>query len=88
MFSNNATDHYTDIAPWALNLLLTWHRNDPVSEKEKVRNNAVESLQGNRNPFIDYPELVEYIWGNQTANAAAGVATTVPPVRPCAGRIS
>ena len=70
MFTNNTSDNnYTDIAPWALNLLLRWHRNDPVSEKEKVRNNAVESIQHNRNPFIDYPELVEYIWGNKSSQS-------------------
>ncbi len=37
---------------------------DPVSEKETVRNNAVEKFQKNRNPFIDYPQLAEHIWGN------------------------
>lgn len=47
----------------ALNLLLKWHRNDPVSQKEIDRNNKVENLQGNRNPFVDDPNLVEYIWG-------------------------
>lgn len=50
--------------PWAVNLLLKWHRQDPVSQKEIDRNNAVYEFQHNRNPFIDNPELVEYIWGN------------------------
>ncbi|MDR0619147.1 MAG: endonuclease [Bacteroidales bacterium] len=49
---------------WAKNLLLQWHRQDPVSDKEKSRNNGIEEEQGNRNPFVDYPELVEKIWGN------------------------
>lgn len=49
--------------PWALQLLLKWHREDPVSEKEVKRNEAVYKVQGNRNPFIDSPELAEYIWG-------------------------
>ncbi len=44
-------------------IFLKWHRQDPVSTKEILRNNAVESVQYNRNPFIDYPELAEYIWG-------------------------
>lgn len=47
----------------ALALFLKWHRNDPVSEKEINRNNGIELLQHNRNPFVDNPELVEYIWG-------------------------
>ena len=44
-------------------LLLSWHRQDPVSEKELKRMNEVYQIQGNRNPFIDYPCLAEYIWG-------------------------
>ena len=39
---------------------------DPVSQKEIDRNNAVYQLQHNRNPFIDYPELAEMIFGNNT----------------------
>ena len=59
---------------WAINMLLEWHRADPVSEKEKIRNEAIFGntkyntgaySQGNRNPFIDYPCLAEYIWGNK-----------------------
>lgn len=50
---------------WALELLLKWHRNDPVSALEKVRMEKIYELQGNRNPFIDYPDLVEYIWGSE-----------------------
>lgn len=48
---------------YALNLLLEWSRNDPVSSKEINRNNAVYALQGNRNPFVDFPVLAEHIWG-------------------------
>lgn len=63
-----------DFTPAALNLLLKWHRADPVSEKELLRNNAVEEKQGNRNPFVDDPELVEYIWGTKknTAYSCSG----------------
>lgn len=49
----------------ALDLYLEWHRNDPVSQKEIARNNKVAKKQGNRNPFVDEPELAEYIWGNK-----------------------
>lgn len=44
-------------------LLMKWHREDPVSQKEIDRNNGIQKTQGNRNPFIDYPYLAEYIWG-------------------------
>lgn len=54
--------------PWAIDLLLKWHRNDPVSEKELARNDSIYTIQSNRNPFIDHPELAEYIWGNDTTN--------------------
>lgn len=56
---------YPTLKPWAVDLLLKWHRADPVSQKEVDRNEAVYGFQGNRNPFIDHPELVEYIWGNK-----------------------
>lgn len=56
---------YPTFRPYAVNLLMKWHRNDPVSDKEINRNNAVFALQRNRNPFIDHPLLAEYIWGNQ-----------------------
>lgn len=43
--------------------LLEWHRNDPPDDFEMNRNNVVYTWQFNRNPFIDQPDLVEYIWG-------------------------
>ncbi|MFQ3213462.1 MAG: endonuclease I [Marivirga sp.] len=64
---------------WALNMLINWHQNDPVSEKEINRNEAVYDFQGNRNPFIDHPEWVTCIWQNdcgdtETPTAAASVS--------------
>ena len=56
---------YLGLTNWAINQLLEWHRNDPVSTLETTRNDAVYGIQHNRNPFVDYPELVEYIWGNK-----------------------
>ena len=55
----------TGLTTYAVNLFLKWHRQDPVSQKEINRNNAVYKHQKNRNPFIDYPYLVEYIWGEK-----------------------
>lgn len=66
MFTSDAQKH-TTIKPWTKELLLKWHRQDPVSNKERARNNAVYGIQGNRNPFIDYPEFVEYIWGDKSS---------------------
>ena len=48
-----------------LQTLLDWHRNDPPDDFEKHRNNVVYEWQFNRNPFIDMPDLVEYLWGNK-----------------------
>ena len=53
------------LTTYAVNLFLKWHRQDPVSQKEIDRNNAVYKHQKNRNPFIDYPYLAEYIWGEK-----------------------
>lgn len=64
MFNRNS---YPTLQPWAFEMLLQWARQDPVSQKEIVRNDAVEQSQGNRNPFVDFPELAEYIWGTRTA---------------------
>ena len=47
-----------------LQTLLEWHRNDPPDDFEMNRNNVIYTWQYNRNPFIDQPELIEYIWGD------------------------
>ena len=73
---------YPTLKPWAVDLLLDWHRRDPVSQKEIDRNEAVYKIQGNRNPFIDFAELAEYIWGSRTSEtfyiADQGGAITPP----------
>ena len=65
---------------WALNLLLKWHRQDPVSDKERLRNNYVCAWQENRNPYIDHPELVEHIWGNQADKNWTGSDMSTPTI--------
>ncbi|KFL36020.1 hypothetical protein N788_05605 [Arenimonas donghaensis DSM 18148 = HO3-R19] len=45
--------------------LLQWHAEDPVDDKERLRNEAVYSYQGNRNPFIDHPEWAACVFQNQ-----------------------
>lgn len=60
---------YPGLKQWQLDVLLKWHRQDPVSEREIKRNNAVFSVQKNRNPFVDHPELAEHIWGTKMNEA-------------------
>ena len=76
MFAQNS---YPTLNTYGQSLLLKWHRQDPVSQKEIDRNNAVYSFQGNRNPFIDYPNMVEYIWGDST-NYFSGQSTSAPSI--------
>ncbi len=59
----NTSNVNQGLTTWELNLLLLWHQQDPVSEREIVRNNASYNYQKNRNPFIDHPEWVTTIWG-------------------------
>ena len=44
-------------------MFLKWHALDPVDNFERNRNNVIYNAQGNRNPFIDHPELVEICFG-------------------------
>ena len=53
----------SNLKDWAVAMLMDWHLQDSVSQKEIDRNNAVYAIQENRNPFIDYPEWVGCIWG-------------------------
>lgn len=81
MLSGNKYKPYKD---WAMNMLMRWAEEDPVSQKEIDRNNAVEKWQGNRNPFVDYPGLEEYIWGDKQDiafdydNGSTGITVVVP----------
>ena len=58
-------DTYQPFSIWAINMLLRWAKDDPVSNVEKKRNAGVFGEQGNRNPFVDYPGLEQYIWGSK-----------------------
>lgn len=60
------TEAYPTLQEWAYTLYLDWAQDDTVDEIETVRNNDVEKFQGNRNPFVDFPNLMEYIWGDST----------------------
>lgn len=64
MFNNTNNQVYTNTF---LNILITWHLQDPVSAYEIAKNNAVYNFQNNRNPYIDHPEYVCQIWTTQCA---------------------
>lgn len=85
--------HYDDVRPtingttypaftaWQLQMLLQWAAADPVSQKEVDRNNAVYAIQHNRNPFIDYPGLEQYIWGDRQGEAFSYTATPTTSIK-------
>ncbi|MBC8190756.1 MAG: endonuclease [FCB group bacterium] len=52
------------LEPWALDMMMEWHADDPVSQKELDRNDANYEIQDNRNPFVDHPAYVDLIWGD------------------------
>ena len=83
-----ADNGYKAFSDWSIQMLMEWHRADPVSDKERARNEAVYSSivgnkdygQGNRNPFVDHPELAEYIWGTKQHVSWTGEDTPVDPI--------
>ncbi len=79
---------------WSKDMLLNWHENDPVSQKEIDRNNAIYyQVQGNRNPFVDHPEWAQAIWGDcpvigeptVSDTSRCGPGQLIVPVTPGAG---
>ena len=69
---------YPGFTDWQLSMLMKWAESDPVSEKEINRNNAIYSIQHNRNPFIDFPGLELLIWGNRKDTAFDPVNYRLP----------
>jgi len=64
-----STSKYPGFMDWYLTMLMRWSKQDPVDEVERARNNAVWSVQANRNPFVDYPGLEDYVWGDKKTEA-------------------
>jgi len=82
---NNGTRHPA-FEEWVVNLLLEWHTNDPVSEKEINRNNAIfENYQHNRNPFIDHPEYALLIWSDEPVDSYTVQFTVTDGTNPIQG---
>lgn len=66
-FTSNSK--YQPFSQWTYVMLMRWSKQDPVDEVERARNNAVWSVQANRNPFVDYPGLEDYVWGDKKTEA-------------------
>ncbi|MBQ4224042.1 MAG: endonuclease, partial [Prevotella sp.] len=78
------TGAWPTLKTWAYTLYLKWIKDDPVDELEINRNNAVYAKQGNRNLFVDYPYLAEYIWGDSIDvpfNPSTSITTAVDDER-------
>ena len=69
---------YQPLADWAYKMFLRWAKEDPIDDVERARNNAVEDVQGNRNPFVDFEGLEQYIWGTYQ-NVAFSASNYVNP---------
>ena len=76
----NAVASNSGLSKYSIALFLKWHREDPVSQKEITRNDAVYAKQHNRNPFIDYPMLAEFIWGTQKGQPWYKTSTPIDQV--------
>jgi endonuclease I len=60
-WNNVAAANKANIKRWQENMLRKWHRDDPVDDVERARNDLIHRVQGNRNPFVDHPEWVDKI---------------------------
>jgi endonuclease I len=73
-----AGNAYPAYKSWFYTLMLAWNSLDPVSTKEINRNNVIYGFQNNRNPYIDYPDLAEFVWGNKKGQPWSSTNTNSP----------
>jgi len=73
---SNDNDNYPGLLDWASTLYRQWSLNDPIDDLERTRNDAAANIQGNRNLFVDFPYLAEYIWGD-SVEVEFNPATTI-----------
>ncbi len=60
---------YEPLQPWVMEMMMRWAAQDPVDSIEQARNDSVFVVQRNRNPFVDYPGLEDYVWGEKKEQA-------------------
>ncbi|MCF0208210.1 MAG: endonuclease [Bacteroidaceae bacterium] len=73
-------NEWPTLQKWTYDILLQWNKQDPVDDLERTRNDGVYAIQKNRNPFIDYPDLCDYIWGEKMAEAWNPNGAIVDPI--------
>ena len=66
---NAQGNEYQPLHGWVLEMMMRWAEQDPVDSIETARNNACFEVQGNRNPYVDYPGLEQYVWGDKQDEA-------------------
>lgn len=72
--------NYPYLTSNAIKVFTKWAHEDPVSDKEMIRNDAIYALQKNRNPFIDHPEYVDVIWSNSYSDSKTNTQYSVSNV--------
>lgn len=81
--SNNPNDLASENTMGRLDRLIEWNRKYPVTDQEKRRNESLDKQGFGRNPFIDHPELVEYIWNsNGLRNSSSDIEGPIVPNPP------
>lgn len=79
MYMNTCYDYSVTLNFYSVALMLEWHLENPVTNREIYRNNTVQSLQGNRNPYIDRQDWACYIYGNTNSATQSLCAASVAP---------
>lgn len=64
--------NYPSIKKETLDLLLNYHFNSPPTNRERERNASIGAIQGNYNPFVEYPELAQLIWQSRASDSDEG----------------
>lgn len=73
---------FPTLKPWATEMLLRWAAEDPVDERELSRAKAVSGIQMNVNPYVEIPDLAEYVWGSKNTTAFSYTEPVYAPNRP------
>lgn len=73
---------FPTLKPWATDMLLQWAADDPVDQREIDRAHAVAGIQNNVNPYVELPELAQYVWGDRNTTPFQYSEPVYAPSRP------